>query len=226
MVVGTTLLLATPLPPGTLPTQVGVYAQQGGVRHDYTRASTLAEVRTDPGFDKWYHDAANDTVYWRMIDVYIDSQQGSTSLMWMADKLADRRGLERGGLFLPDRNGGASINVVVSCTTTSGAQFCDTPPVLRVPGIECAEGNSADSISTCSAPPPPAPPSPPPLPPATPPTRTVASTCRTDAYSGWQCICCMLKECPNLSNFPALCETKRCCYPTNVSPSIEAPCCD
>lgn len=151
----TTLVLATSLPPGTLASQVHIYAQQtvGGspITHEYTQAASLDEVRSHTGFDRWFHDAQTDVVFWRVIDVYITGSTGSTALVWSADQLPDTEGMVRGGLFLPNRNGGRSINVEISCTSTGG-RYCDTMPVLRVPPMGCPTGHTPDSISSCNAP--------------------------------------------------------------------------
>jgi hypothetical protein len=152
IIAGSTLIMATSLPPGTLSSDIRVYAESftSGTtyEHEYTQVSTLAEVRSHQGYDRWYHDAQHDTLYWRVIDVYIVTE-GAAQLAWSVDHDKAKDGYERNGVFLPDRNGGRSINVLIACASTKGTQFCDTMPVLRVPQMGCPSGHEADSISSC-----------------------------------------------------------------------------
>ena len=73
--------------------------------------------------------------------------------------------------------------------------------------------------------PPPSPPMPPPLPPATPPTRTIASTCSEPPMAGWDCVCCLERDCPYAGGpvSSLLCATRRCCQPVGA---ITEQCCD
>ena len=80
------LILAASLPPGTPTSQVQVYAEIFGAKTgkvnkftkkaSYTQASSVDEVRNS--LDKFFHDTVTDTVYWRIIDVYVvDSTTGT-----------------------------------------------------------------------------------------------------------------------------------------------------
>jgi len=64
------------------------------------------------------------------------------------------------------------------------------------------------------------PPSPPPAPP---PSATFASQCSDTASAGWQCVCCLKRDCAYMTTMPSMCETKQCCNPIGA---VAQPCCE
>jgi len=146
---GATMVQAMTLPPGTPVASVRIWAESRSSRtYDFILAGSLDEVRSAPNGDKFYYDESTNTLFWRVIAGFINSEG---SYGWIDRDVQGIPSFTREGLTIIDTSAKnqLQIHIEINCATDATGAFCIEKPVFNVPGMGCPEGEVMVAIDKC-----------------------------------------------------------------------------
>ena len=147
-----TMVQAMSVPAGTVASDINIYAKSSGRIYDYSHGNSVDEVRSS--IDKYYLDEATNTLYWRVITGFVESDG---SFGWIDRAAQGLLPFSRGGLSITDYGGKSmfQLNIEVACPnseTDSTGAFCALQPEFHVPDMGCPEGEIMVAIDKCGLP--------------------------------------------------------------------------
>mmetsp|Transcript_8512 Transcript_8512/g.15396 ORF Transcript_8512/g.15396 Transcript_8512/m.15396 type:complete len:524 (-) Transcript_8512:71-1642(-) len=146
---GATMVQAMSLPSGTLASDVRIWAESSSRPYDFTLASSLEDVRNAVNGDQYFLDEATNTLFYRVIAGYVESDY---SYGWISNNYLSS--FTREGLTVTDTTSKnqIQIHIEISCPTDSTGAFCASKPEFVVPSMGCSDGEVMVAIDQCGLP--------------------------------------------------------------------------